>query len=173
MQALRCIAVMSLLHSVSFQQCRHCTTAYQQNSPSNLLPFGQVRTKDFTIGLRPSPLLGGPSWLPLHVKVVAQSSTTQYTWDFLPINATDPSTLQRLTSLQSVPGVLRRRRKILASTQNCALPVANETDSTIIAARGDQFCDAYQNTELNLVTNNCWTFALQLLFNLTMEALIQ
>ena len=59
--------------------------------------------------LENSPLLGGPPWLPVHVKVILhdQVSSVEHRWDFLPKNAAELSTLQRLLTLQAVPAETR------------------------------------------------------------------
>lgn len=59
--------------------------------------------------LQTSPLIGGPTWLPLHVKVVLEDDGMIQRWDFVPLNATDASTLQRLVTLQSVPAQVRHQ----------------------------------------------------------------
>lgn len=97
------------------------------------------------------PLIGGPSWLKLHVQVNLVDSydsndsnndnnNTQirHKFDFVPLDAADPKTLLRLLTLQSVPGQIRT----FQSTHSPSL----------------QFCQQY-NTQLHLMYNNCWTFA--------------
>jgi hypothetical protein len=56
------------------------------------------------IQIQPSPLIGGPKWFPVHCKVVIDDI---HYFDFVPINATDPQTLQRPLTLQPVPAVAR------------------------------------------------------------------
>lgn len=65
-----------------------------------------------------SPLIQGPSWLPLHVKVVLEEATghTIHRWDFVPLRATDSMTLQRLLTFQSVPATIRYQK--VTSTKN-------------------------------------------------------
>jgi hypothetical protein len=134
-----------------------------------MMPFWRARVGEYDIGLKYSPLLGGPEWLPLHVKVVAQSPSTLYSWDFVPLNATDPAVLGQLLSLQPVPGVIRKRTR--------PIPVSLALESTrkdgiLLQAKGDAFCDLYSDTNLHLLTNNCWTFALRLFENLSEDSRI-
>lgn len=107
--------------------------------------------------LKLAPLIGGPSWLPLHVKVVVEDS---HTWDFVPLNATSPSTLQSLLRLQSVPGEIRHYRQGRDTTAAASSPRIQ---------RAQAFVDAYTNRDLNLIQNNCWTFALMLYWHLLRE----
>jgi hypothetical protein len=143
--------------------------------------------------LQTSPLIGGPSWLPLHVKVVLETSNNViHTWDFLPQDATELSTLKRLLFLQPVPAEIRYQTKPLSSvnpSQQEALDLGSfdvvlrgdgnmpvETDLAFSASeervilRAQNFCKSYhRREELHLVENNCWTFALQLYEHLTSE----
>jgi hypothetical protein len=66
--------------------------------------------------LETSPLIGGPSWLPLHVKVVLKDRELFHQWDLIPIDATSVTTLQKLTTLQYVPAQIRYR--IYTTSQN-------------------------------------------------------
>lgn len=104
--------------------------------------------------LKMAPLIGGPSWLPLHVKVIVEQN---HTWDFVPLNATSPQTLQSLLSLRSVPGVIRHR---------CSSGGHDVTSLSPSIRRAQEFVDAYKNRDLHLINNNCWTFALMLYWHL-------
>jgi hypothetical protein len=97
--------------------------------------------------IRPASLIGGPPWLPVHCQVVIDKKNV---FDFVPINATEPVTLQKLVTLQSVPALARAR------TKNGNL---NE-DQYICQAT--KFCEGYDK-QLHLVTNNCWSFAFELI----------
>ena len=105
--------------------------------------------KDAEISLQPSPLIGGPSWLPVHVKVVLRENSQDCAWDFVPLDATDKGVLTKLTTLQSVPGIIRARASVDANKWG---PLAKQ---------GQMFCESYPR-ELNLIKNNCWTFAIRL-----------
>lgn len=69
------------------------------------------------IHLEASPLIGGPSWLPLHVKVVVErpfvndtaAFSLRHKWDLIPVNATSEATLQQLLLLRTVPSQIRYR----------------------------------------------------------------
>jgi hypothetical protein len=82
-----------------------------------------TQLKQHRLSLETSPLIGGPSWLPLHVKVVLRSQDLYHQWDLIPIDATNTTTLQKLVTLQHVPAQIRHR--IYATT----LP-QNEIDPT-------------------------------------------
>lgn len=142
--------------------------------------------------LETSPLIGGPSWLPLHVKVILEDDRALHRWDFIPLNAIETSTLQRLLSLLSVPAKIRYQRVpvsskeimldqrnvlaagydiILEERRNDEYPTTGDDSSTPMADRNEEadrllkmahdFCATYRE-ELHLITNNCWTFAIQL-----------
>ena len=94
-----------------------------------------VRESTVQVFLRCSPLIGGPSVLPLHVEVILaegvdtgrgiddriyirktndltylmNSYPQLHRFDFLPENPRDPSTVVSLATFQSVPGKLRHR----------------------------------------------------------------
>jgi predicted esterase len=113
---------------------------------------------DYEIRLCPSPLIGGPRWLLLHVKLILRTKKGDYTWDFVPKNATDQKVLMGLTTLQSVPGTIRYTAPVG--------PVSATGPTEIMVRLAQLYCNNYPQ-ELNLVTNNCWTFAIQLGLYLT------
>jgi hypothetical protein len=106
-----------------------------------------------SIRLETAPLIGGPSWLPVHVKVVVDEFNV---FDYVPRNATATETLQNLLSLQAVPA--EARAKISSNTATAA---ASETTTTVYSTRAFQFCEDYTK-DLHLIENNCWTFAFDL-----------
>ena len=99
------------------------------------------------IRFRFSALVGGPKWLPVHVKIVVDE---EHIFDYVPQNATSPATLAKLLSLQAVPADAR----IFSDTDE-------ESVSTSVE-RAREFCKEYDK-DLHIVTNNCWTFALDLI----------
>ena len=99
------------------------------------------------IKLQTSPLIGGPSWLPVHVKVVIDEN---HAFDFVPLNPTSKDTLRKLVSLQAVPAEAR----ILRSSND-------ERDNEYVY-RARTFCERYSK-RLHLVSNNCWTFAFEII----------
>lgn len=122
--------------------------------------------------LETSPLIGGPSWLPLHVKVMLKDSTSDQVlvFDFIPVDATEPATLQSLLSLQHVPGQVRYNNKpssLSSSSTNDPSSTFIQTTSLsavpLLVITAQEFCNDYPNTRLHLLENNCWTFALALL----------
>jgi hypothetical protein len=137
-----------------------------------------------------SPLIGGPAWLPLHVKVVLDEGEFVHKWDFVPLDATNATTLISLLSLQSVPAEVRYQRRLplrlkqsnaaftgydiaLRSTlDESGAESGNENDlerrrkiTERMLAKAELFCASYER-DLHLLQNNCWTFALQLCYHL-------
>jgi hypothetical protein len=125
------------------------------------------------IALQPAPLIGGPSWLPLHVKMVIfdpESSSLEYgtlppkqqqpefRFDYVPLNPTSPETLQKLLLFQPVPAEARQSPSVFSKTA--------ATTSTSLTRRRVQraleFCETYDK-DLQLLSNNCWTFCFELL----------
>jgi hypothetical protein len=89
-----------------------------------VIPSKKCRTFDqlriYPLRFETSPLIGGPSWLPLHIKVLFESKdlispdratifSLYHQWDLIPINPTTTSTIKKLTSLQYVPAQIRYR----------------------------------------------------------------
>jgi hypothetical protein len=142
-----CFTIISLLATTMVQQHRPgCVAVVAAWTTSTI----SQRESLHSLGLQLSPLIGGPSWLPLHVKVVLvqeeetmvvasedhntakplstsaaaaaafQSSPPppppaiyKHEWDFVPVNATSPHTLQQLLRFQHVPGQVRYRRCVV------------------------------------------------------------
>lgn len=144
------------------------------------------------IQLKASPLIGGPSWLPLHCKVVVDDGA--FVFDYIPKNPTSTDTLQKLMTLQNVPAEARIRIRTKPSTlfrsreNDCAdetdFPggdvvslagtVHDDDDDNVVTKitnndqfvhRAVQFCNDYDK-DLHLITNNCWTFAFDLIRNI-------
>lgn len=116
--------------------------------------FGNFRSEKSEVYLETAPLIGGPTWLPIHVKVVIESNNHQcHKWDMVPHEASDPKTLLRITTLQDVPADFRY---ISASTT----PSGQEASRMIEAA--NSFRENYANRYLHLLRNNCWTYAVSL-----------
>ena len=88
--------------------------------------------------LRFSPLIGGPRFAPVHVEVMLadESTGTLHRFDFVPADATDPTTLAMLLTLRSVPGILRYR--VVEGSSSSALPVvADDNDEDAISSPGE------------------------------------
>jgi hypothetical protein len=101
------------------------------------------------IKLRFSPLIGGPSWLPVHCQVILYDG---FGFDFVPINPTSSETMQRLLTLQAVPAEAR----ILPSKTL----IMNHGESLVLKAQ--EFCTQYDKN-LHLITNNCWAFSYEII----------
>jgi hypothetical protein len=161
---------------------RRCWRTATKLLDSRAQPSDPTKTSSpppLVITLKPSPLLGGLKWLQVHVKVVLVSSVSgeTHSWDFVPMNATQPETLVKLLSLRAVSGELRYQnrpaRQISYSDSNGNDGEEEEnslrTTTTIatkeLVARANEFCVTY-SPDLHLVRNNCWTFALSLLNHL-------
>jgi hypothetical protein len=123
--------------------------------------------------LQVKPLIGGPSWLPLHVSCVVEDN---HKWDFIPLNATSSTTLQSLLSLKSVPGEIRYYYETVTAV-GASHDEKNENNhkksprvivpSSPKVRQAHEFVEqSYTNRNLHLVTNNCWTFALMLYWHL-------
>jgi hypothetical protein len=106
------------------------------------------------IRLRVAPLIGGPSWLPVHVQVVIEDICIV---DFVPLNPTSKENLEKLLTLRSVPA---EARFVTVSTAVTAGTSDGVRRRKIQRAR--QFCQHY-STDLHLISNNCWTFAYKLI----------
>jgi hypothetical protein len=126
------------------------------------------------VGLQVTPLIGGPGWLPVHVKVVLETEGCEHKWDFVPLKPSEPATLSQLVQFQAVPGEIRYlvspmmdmdNSKVRGTDNNDIGPSSAGTSTrreepSIGLAR--EFCTLYPDRNMHLVTNNCWTFAFQL-----------
>jgi len=143
-------------------------------------PFPDDDSSTLDVFLRLSPLIGGPKFLPLHVEIMlsdnngVRSAGTLHRFDFVPAKPTDPTTLGKLLTLQSVPGVARYR-KILDSNMS-KVPTSDALafrltsidtvpDTSVIIAAAEGFTQQYQKDrgDLSLVRNSCFTYAYELL----------
>eukprot|EP00588_Corethron_pennatum_P028695 CAMPEP_0194335242 /NCGR_PEP_ID=MMETSP0171-20130528/68871_1 /TAXON_ID=218684 /ORGANISM="Corethron pennatum, Strain L29A3" /LENGTH=166 /DNA_ID=CAMNT_0039098231 /DNA_START=53 /DNA_END=553 /DNA_ORIENTATION=+ len=116
--------------------------------------------------LRFKPLVGGPQFLPVHAEVwtvLPPGKTVRY--DFLPADPLAPETVRRLLSLRSVPGECRVRWQSTSCgtgepPQMC-LKLGTAAVDGGVTLSCDEFCDRYRSErgELNLLANNCYTFA--------------
>mmetsp|Transcript_35551 Transcript_35551/g.86005 ORF Transcript_35551/g.86005 Transcript_35551/m.86005 type:complete len:744 (+) Transcript_35551:167-2398(+) len=164
-----------------------------------------IQINDF-IGLETAPLIGGPSWLPVHCRVVLTvgggegktveiqqkereqdaRNVAQVVYDYIPQNATSTKTLQKLISFQPVQAQVRTfSRKVtslssLSSTSLSEIPMTKNAAESLLSStllssnmspslqsmyeqRAEIFCREYQDKELHLLYNNCWTFAFNLI----------
>ena len=117
------------------------------------------------------PLIGGPSWLPLHMRVVLQQmdSNVRHMWDFIPLDATNPETLQRLVTFQSTPGAIRYNNQPITisdipAKDTTVFDSKNKKDPghDPILSKAVAYGQGYPDCNLHLVSNNCWTFAWRL-----------
>ena len=144
-----------MLHLLRLSLLLWIFSVYYQSIPGHSLqptrlvlrPPGQ-EDRNNKIHLECCPLMGGPPFLPLHVQVVVEE---YHKFDFIPRDATKPETLLKLLTLQQVPGELRCIRT----------PQANETTS-YLTHKATDFTNNYQESNLHILSNNCWTFALRL-----------
>jgi len=108
------------------------------------------------VKVQTAPLIEGPSWLPVHCKVIVDDS---HVFDYIPMNAASKDTLFKLVTLQAVPATVRITIKNGDKTND------NSGDSLSLepyVERAIQFSEEY-NQDLHLVNNNCWSFAFDLL----------
>eukprot|EP00565_Helicotheca_tamesis_P001043 CAMPEP_0185738894 /NCGR_PEP_ID=MMETSP1171-20130828/34123_1 /TAXON_ID=374046 /ORGANISM="Helicotheca tamensis, Strain CCMP826" /LENGTH=241 /DNA_ID=CAMNT_0028410279 /DNA_START=19 /DNA_END=744 /DNA_ORIENTATION=- len=89
--------------------------------------------------VRFSPLIGGPSFLPLHCEVLLlappppaneeeENTILIHRFDFLPKEPTRAETLSSLLSLQSVPGMVRQRTLNIPSSSWKEIDRQNDND---------------------------------------------
>lgn len=105
--------------------------------PSIRIPFlgrDVVEGGRYALHLEATSLIGGPSWLPIHGKVVlvdrrksssragsttttgggagdgAYSTESRYEFDFIPVDPKNPKTMGRLVSLRRTPGQIRLKK---------------------------------------------------------------
>lgn len=150
-----------------------CTGLVQKKSTRNRF-FRQTLTQpnqpSCFIGLQVSPLIGGPAWLPVHVKVVLETERCEHKWDFVPLKASEPATLSQLVQFKAVRGEIRYFVSPMMDIDNArgidvddlvpAAAVASTEEPAVGMAR--EFCEVYPDRNMHLLTNNCWTFAFQL-----------
>ena len=125
-----------------------------------LLPIITALTFNFAkdISLKLAPLVGGPRWLPVHVKVILCDA---HGFDFVPLNPTSVDTLQKLLTLQAVPAEARILPSYRSSSDSSTTGTSNEEQSAYVL-RAREFCTQY-NKDLHLVKNNCWSFAFDII----------
>jgi hypothetical protein len=144
------------------------------------------------IGFCVAPLIGGPSWLPLHVKLSIEAEDgTRHLLDFVPKDATNPAVTGRLMAFQCVPGDVRyacqnsgskpghpyetrvvlhpssdgtQRQRTLGRQQLDPRPEARIVDRAV------QYSASYPDRDLHLLTNNCWSFAVRLYWHLLLAS---
>lgn len=110
------------------------------------------------VKIETAPLIEGPTWLPVHCKVIVDDS---HVFDFVPLNAASKQTLQKLVTLQAVPATARIMKK------NGEREIdSNEDNDEPYVERAIRFCEQY-NQDLHLLSNNCWSFAFDLLQTLS------
>ena len=97
------------------------------------------------------PLVGGPTWLPLHVQLACNGTI----YDFLPESPTDALTTQTLLTGGACDGVIRIRRKSLDG-ERAAWRLLGYTTRESKELRS--FAER-QDSSLSLLSNNCFTFA--------------
>ena len=109
-----------------------------------------IQINDF-IGLETSPLIGGPSWLPVHCRVVLTvgeggqgkkmkseqqereqdaGNEVQLVYDYIPQNATSTETLQKLVSFQPVQAQVRIFSRKVATLTSASSTSVSEIPMT-------------------------------------------
>ena len=107
---------------------------------SGLSLFPQKLRNGSILSLETQPLIGGPSWLPIHVQVRLQTDSGLHKLDLIPQNATNPEILMNLVLLQSVPA----ERRHLGTAEPRCLNVSS-----------------VGRDEIHLLRYNCWSYAFQ------------
>ncbi|VEU35755.1 unnamed protein product [Pseudo-nitzschia multistriata] len=125
---------------------------------------------DNRVKIQPSPLIGGPEWLPVHCKVVLGD---RYVFDFIPLNAASKQTIQRLTGLQAVPAIVRTIQKNQSQAE-VRTDFTGKWDgdgdelTKTYVEKAVRFCEDYDR-DLHLIKNNCWSFAFDLLVHISQD----
>ena len=140
-----------------------------------LQPPSFVIAPELPVQLEFCPLMGGPSWLPLHVQVTIRAATAAETreqyhhhhhkYDFVPRDATQPTTLLQLFLLQTVPGNVR----YFAPTTTATTTTTTLQQPSMLVQCANEFRNQ-ADPDLHLLYNNCWTFAWKLLRHLDQNA---
>jgi hypothetical protein len=99
------------------------------------------------------PLVGGPSFLKLHIAIVHEGPAAMTQFDFLPVNPTAAATAFRLLTLQSSPGELKERQLIYRPKN---LQYIGDTSASVEDLRA--FTAEYDD-QLHLLNNSCSSFA--------------
>lgn len=147
------------------------------------------RSRYFQVSAAFCPLVGGPDFLPVHVSIILKQNDPKcknedrkaipipaqevmrknqevhHRFDFLPMNARDPDTLKKLVMLQPVQGQVRYTEYCNSTDDRPYLEVSlGATNDTLSLEDILMFCGDYQRSkgELHLITNNCFSFALEL-----------
>ena len=136
----------------------------------SVLSSSAMSPKSATVEIELHPLIGGPSFLPVHSKVkiiTDDSSRSCYYYDFIPLDATNSTITNKLIQLQAVPGIIRSPNN--KNKDNNVNENEESSEDDTILQKADDFVNQYTDTNLHLITNNCWTFALQLYWKLVTE----
>ena len=145
--------------------CAFCFTSMltvlSGTTPSFVVEALQVRVNS-RVTIQPSPLIGGPSWLPVHCKIIVDDS---HIFDFIPLNAASTETIRKLITLKPVPATARIIQKEKKNRIHDSCNKRSDDDDELekmYVERAVQFCQEYEQ-DLHLVRNNCWSFAFDLL----------
>ena len=119
------------------------------------------------VAIQLSPLIGGPAWLTVHCKVIVDES---HVFDFIPLNAASTETLKKLITLQKVPATVRIIQKndkseVNSSFNNRSGDGDDDELAKLYVEQAVQFSEEYDQ-DLHLISNNCWSFAFDLLRNI-------
>lgn len=214
------LRVDSPIENVSRGYCNSRTTVTVVGASIRSSQRDHERSESIVqVFLRFSPLIGGPSVLPLHVEVILAEKDADrrsdaeddkgtiyirnsndfaylntypqiHRLDFLPENPTDPSTIARLISFQSVPGRLRHRYYTQHNVTSLntshvdrgitvLLPIGSIPckDSNVIMSTALEFMNemrdnVYENLRI-LLGKNCISFCIDLLAQLNKEYGVQ
>ena len=116
----------------------------------------------FRIRYQLKPLLGGPEFAKLHVKVIiASQNGAELKMDFIPQAATEKQTIMKLLCLQPVPGIIRITDTETALASNGKRRGSDEDIAKLKAFATRIYNEEHsQNrTQMHLLLNNCYSFA--------------
>ena len=157
------------------------------------LTLGSDRVSFPSISLKFSPLIGAPDWLRIHVGIILTDGVDVnqkdiVLLDFIPMDATNPAVIRKMTLGSSVPGIVRIRQKSLdldldpTLLSDCII-TDTETSNIINSFRTSTYIDGKTqeslsltedqvdssnlisflvsdfNDSINLFSNNCYHFA--------------
>ena len=100
--------------------------------------------------LKLSPLIGGPKLLRVHSQLFVDSGAGINGWDFVPQDATAPTTLARLVTLRAAPGDARR----LVANDGVGM---YDVGTAAASSEAIEAALAARPTDLHLLSNNCWS----------------
>ena len=120
------------------------------------------KSHDIKVRLILQPLLGGPKWLPVHCQVALSAGGVEessHRFDMVPENPTQLETLRDLLLFRSAPA---HTRHFHTPTNEPAEESQSNDIAQLLLDQANKFRSQEKWKGLNLLTNNCWSFAYEL-----------